>query len=378
MRGIPEQKIEEWIEDYLLSNLKTFGLREINKVEYYLEDAFRKSMNKLQSNNKTEKVVELYQEQIDGIKFELNNRWLDEIVNEFQHEFPRKIMHYYAAFYGISDQRFERSLDNIVDEVRRVLNRRFENFLEEYHFIINNELKNNISTMGNKFYEFEKKNVDKDKQYNEILNLLGMLGFNLYKVNDKYFVRNDKTGEFTSMEFDENLLKAKDGSRFAFMVSDNQYSYMDEKTDIMLILTDKKMEMTNMAMKDKLSMVEDIDGLKFYSNDVQLNDNDAYNKILLVLKEKVPVYYDNLLTNLEFRTLENAMTKSNEITDRAKEALRMMGDEPVVKETITKEQELERLIDARNSLIALEAKTGDRDLEEINRLIEEKKGFMKR
>jgi len=75
------------------------------------------------------------------------------------------------------------------------------------------------------------------------------------------------------------------------------------------------------------------------------------------------------------------MTKSNVINDRAKEALRMMGDEPiepVVKETITKEQELERLIDARNALIALEAKTGDRDLEEINRLIEEKKGFMKR
>ena len=185
MRGIPEYKIEYWINEYLMSDIKGLGNSQISKVQEILDTLLNSLILKSHQNKDSQFNLDVYTQNVNMMMQELSGEWILEISDSFVKQFRRKIENYYDVFSGISDYRFERALENIELELKSILVKTNRVFCSDYHEIFRLQFKQNVQKIGNCITGDNLEEVKVSQKDVDIESLKKILDYNNYELIDK-------------------------------------------------------------------------------------------------------------------------------------------------------------------------------------------------
>lgn len=327
IRGISESKVEDWIEDYFISEIKSEGLRQINRLESELENNFNSMSRSINSN--ASRNIELYQESLNKIAKRDNSDWIYSIVNEFIKEICKKIEYYYDAFYGISNQNFYRNLDNIKSELKQKLNRATSQFLEEYRQILKQEFRKHNEKIEEQYEEYKNNNQTISEEYiNKASTMLGYNGYELIRTGNKLYARNKKTQKVVELVYEKNsqTLVAKD-NQMAIQVKEQYMFILDKMTDTAMIERGITFEISDIDRKNITKIVQGKTYIRFYQNDKEITELQELSTIIKNIESKYPGYYQQLCQNINFLKLtEKIILEDAKGTPEYEEAMKVLAE----------------------------------------------------
>lgn len=305
IRGIPEYRMEEWIIDYLISDIKSEGNKEIRRMHAKLESEFETMTRNIQQNKSLSMSQEQYSESLNSIVRRSDHDWLFDISSEFIKQFKRKIENYYDVFHGISEYNFQRALDNMEIELKVILRKVNQQFIEEYQQILKKTINNNIQKINK---NLENISIEEEKISEEYINSLNkILGYNDYELineNGKLYAKSNETGNVVELIYDSfnQVIKAKDGS-VGIQIKDDKMISIDKTSNTTMIVEPLSLELSNLKRQFKINVKHGLIGYDFCYGDKKVTDLGEIAAIIDSIKSKTPKYYEELLSNKEFQEL---------------------------------------------------------------------------
>lgn len=302
IRGISDSKMEDWIEDYLISEMRTLGNHQIRQIESHIDSSFYALSS--QNTNIARKFQE-YQEELQMLLRRNNSHLLEDINQNFIRLFTRKIEHYFDAFYGISNQNFYHNLEKIQEELKRSLSKKSAEFFEEYQNIIKITIKNSINKMNDKIEEISERNHDIPEEYiNSAVKILGYSSYELVRENEKLYAKNNLNQLVIELKYnpEENIIISTDKS-MAIQVRDDYRMLFDKNTDTAMVDYGLNFEISSANRKDIIKIVEGLGTISFYKNNQEITELKEIGTILQTLEAKAPGYYDKLCRDSDFRKM---------------------------------------------------------------------------
>lgn len=303
LMGIPENKIQTIIDNYLLTELKYKGQDEIEVLDERLKKSYKEACNEIKNNNKSQ----LFQAYIDKIKVPLrknNPDWIEDILEDFNKELIKEIDKYFYSFKGISDTNLNKTLDNINSEIKQYIKKYQSNFKEEYHSILSNFVKNNVRKICHLIdrTDLNKIVASKMKQYIPIIKLTG---YELFGKDNHFYIKNKITGEQKEVLFDDLYLTTQDKSiQFYIDELNNKLASEDKKTQIITLMQNNLKALAlpngNNQSKRLITYTKNNNNYIFYYNDKKITNIDEIKALVTIIEKFAPGMYEELLLDLDF------------------------------------------------------------------------------
>jgi len=305
LRGIPEHRLEEWIEDYLISDMKSTGFHQINKMQSSLETEFDSMYRSINPNTNINLTIELYSESLNQIARRSNLEWLEDISKEFIKQITRKIEYYNISFLGIDDRALEKIMENIEYELRGTLRKINNQFQDEYQDILRKAMKNNSEEINNKIQTISTKNNEIPKEYiSRLERILGYNGYKLIQDNEKLYVQDKETKNTIELIYDSryNVVKTADDS-LGIHIKDNQLGIVDQNKNTIIVTKPLEYEMSNIQGQFRIKVTQGFIGYDFYYGGKLVTDLGEISAIIDSIKSKAPGYYEELLKDKDFQEI---------------------------------------------------------------------------
>lgn len=309
LRGIPEYRIEEWIEEYLISEMKSEGYRQFNKMHDSLETEFDSMYRSFSSNRNIPRNIELYEESLNAIVRRTTPEWLEDLSKEFIQQITRKIEYYNMSFLGIDDRTLYRNIENISFELKGTLRRINNQFQEEYAQIIKSEINKNTREIENNMHSIKINNQEIPQEYiSNIQRILNYQGYRLIKHNDKTYIQDKTTQEMFEVTYDSNynVIKTTNGN-LGIKIQGDSTTIVDINKNNMISRDMINFEMSNSKRQFRIKITQGFVGYEFEYGNKKITDLAQISAIIDSVKTKVPSYYEELLKDKDFQELSSKL-----------------------------------------------------------------------
>lgn len=309
LRGIPEYRIEEWIEEYLISEMKSEGYRQFNKMHDSLETEFDSMYRSFSSNRNIPRNIELYEESLNAIVRRTTPEWLEDLSTEFIQQITRKIEYYNMSFLGIDDRTLYRNIENISFELKGTLRRINNQFQEEYAQMIKSEIKKNTREIENNMHSIKINNQEIPQEYiSNIQRILNYQGYRLIKHNDKTYIQDKTTQEMFEVTYDSNynVIKTTNGN-LGIKIQGDSTTIVDINKNNMMSRDMINFEMSNSKRQFRIKITQGFVGYEFEYGNKKITDLAQISAIIDSIKTKVPSYYEELLKDKDFQQLSSKL-----------------------------------------------------------------------
>lgn len=311
--SMPREKIEQIVEEYLLNDLKTTGLRHINQKAAEYEYALENLSKMNNSSQNIQSSLNIFESDMDVLINKDKLNLLDNVNNEFRKTINNKIRNYYDVFYGINDYRFDRALDDINYDLKSELNRLGIKLEEQYKEIVKQTMKNvAIQVKTN----YNNKSSLKEEEIILFEQIANYNGYHLKEENNNYYAVNDKEKHKLNLT-DQNgqSVLVTDKRDLAFKLGDNFIVSANKVKDMMIVIQPNKFYMCKMNRENSIIIDNDIEGLKIYYNNEEITEEKKQLEVLEEIKNKCPAYYEEILNNSKFNTLKEEMNRKEDIEE---------------------------------------------------------------
>lgn len=317
IRGVPETRIEEWIDDYLIGDIKSFGNRNIDRLSMSIDDNFQALLRNIKFNQETEKSFKQYLEDLKNIVKKENLTDLNGISDIFRKKFLRKIENYYEAFYGISDRNFNRTKENIDKNLKIYLRKLNQQFIEEYQEIVKKSIIKNAKKTKENIDELQQQDkLQQQEKLSEeqIVRISKIVEYNNYELireNDKLYIYNPETKEPTELLYDKQneIFYTKD-RKIGIKITDKYIFSIDIKKNTTILDDGISLEIASIDRKNIVKISQGIVGYDFYINNKQVLTTQEILSVIEIIKQTSPVYYNKLLKSQEFIEIIESMKKN--------------------------------------------------------------------
>lgn len=302
IRGIPDYRIEEWVEEYLISEIRSSGRRQNNRIVSDLEDNFETLINN--STQNLDMHYSRYTENLNEIIRSSRKNSLEDISLDFINIASRRIEQYYDCFYGLVDRNFERALENIKYELRPIIKRLNEQFQEEYQTMIRVTLKNNQNKMDNWIIEAKEKDEPIPEEYiAQAAKMLEYNDFELLREENKLYARDKKTKKVHELKYDKQYKQFNTESSIGMQIIDGSMVSVNIDEDLLLVDNQISLEISDVPRMDIIKVSQGLDGYDFYFNNQKITDKEEIVKLIQAIQKKCPGYYNKQLQDPEFAQL---------------------------------------------------------------------------
>ena len=312
IRGIPEHRIEEWIEEYLIGELKMTGARQNNQIASSLYTNFETMIRN--SNQSLDMRYSKYIENLNEIGRKSHNDSIEDITQDFINIVIRRIEQYYDCFYGISDRNFENALENIKYELRPNIRRVSEEFQEEYQSMIKVALKNNQNKMEGWVLESKEKNTSIPEEcLEQAERMLEYHDFELLRKENGLYIRNKDNNQVYEFTYNPEFKLFNSQSGLGIQIINGSMVGLNIDKDLVLVDNQTSLEISDMDRLAIIKVCPSQRGYDFYLDNKKIVDQEKINKIIQFIKIKCPGYYNKLLKDPDFAQL--IQTQTNEISE---------------------------------------------------------------
>lgn len=305
LRGISEYHIEEWIEEFLISNMKSEGYRQFNKMHASLETEFDSMYRSINANTNIERTIEEYQESLNYITRRTNLDWLEDLSKEFIQELKRKIEYYSISFLGLDDRMLERTIQNMASELNGTIRRVNHQFEEEYQQIMKNAIKKNCEDIASKMQSINLKNNKIPKEYfGHLEQILNYNGYQLLEENEELYIQDKTTQKIHAVTFDSrnNVIKNADET-FGIQITGDRLTLLDIPKNTVISRDSISFEMSNLKREFRINITQGFIGYEFEYGGKKVTNLTEISAIIDSIKTKVPSYYEELLKEKDFQEL---------------------------------------------------------------------------
>ncbi|MBQ9854118.1 MAG: hypothetical protein IJO57_03695 [Bacilli bacterium] len=239
--SMPREKIEQIVEEYLLNDLKTTGLRHINQKAAEYEYALENLSKMNDSSQNIQSSLNIFESDMDMLINKDKLNLLDNVNNEFRKTINNKIRNYYDVFYGINDYRFDMALEDINDNLKSELNRLGIKLEEQYKETVKQTMKNvAIQVKAN----YNNKSSLKAEQIILFEQIANYNGYHIKEENGKYYAINDKEKQQLNLEEQNGQsVLVTDKRDLAFKLGDNFIVSANKVKDMMIVIQPNKFYM---------------------------------------------------------------------------------------------------------------------------------------
>lgn len=311
--SMPREKIEQIVEEYLLNDLKTTGLRHINQKAAEYEYALENLSKMNDSSQNIQSSLNIFESDMDMLINKDKLNLLDNVNNEFRKTINNKIRNYYDVFYGINDYRFDMALEDINDNLKSELNRLGIKLEEQYKETVKQTMKNvAIQVKAN----YNNKSSLKAEQIILFEQIANYNGYHIKEENGKYYAINDKEKQQLNLEEQNGQsVLVTDKRDLAFKLGDNFIVSANKVKDMMIVIQPNKFYMCKMNRENSIIIDNDIEGLKIYYNNEEITEEKKQLEVLEEIKNKCPAYYEEILNNSKFNMLKEEINRKEDIEE---------------------------------------------------------------
>lgn len=322
--SIPTSKIEEWLEDYLISELKYQGRNKFNRLSDKLFENLEETLDETKRNTDSTIIKDNYQARLDEIIQKEREDWLYEIVVYFPNELAKRVTFYFEAFHGISDRNFEDNIYELITATKGQLLRKTELLADEYKNIMIDASNKNKKEMNKQFSSLRHINRINYERFNEIM---AINNYELLESSGIKYAVNMSTGEKYEVELDGNILKLK-GIPACFLVDDQKALYYNKNEEKTVCLKDLSLIVTNDKGENGYSISQGFSDYTFSQNNKPCNNPDEILSIINRLKEDVPNGYYILSQDTYFQKIINSNSKGNQLSEEIPKVEEISGITP--------------------------------------------------
>lgn len=303
IRGIRESKMEEWIQEYLINDIRSKGHHQIDKITAHIEPSLDRIANSINNGQNVNREFKQYLEELVNVTRRINTEWLETLSSEFIKQIKIKIENYYDVFYGIDNNRFYRSLDEIEYNLKSTIKRINNQFEEEYKNIYKVAFKTQMNKIKNSIDSAEKQQESISQEHlNQASKMLMYNNYRLIQQDGKLYAKHNETEEVIELIYDKNnhMLLTKD-QNMGIRITDKGTVSVNKKADSILIYTGFGLEVSNLKGSNIIKVTPGFIGYQFYQNNQEVTDLKAIEEITSIIKSKSPGYYIELIKDPEFK-----------------------------------------------------------------------------
>lgn len=346
IRGIRESKMEEWIQEYLINDIRSRGHHQIDKITAHIEPSLDRIANSINNGQNVNREFKQYLEELVNITRRINTEWLETLSSEFIKQIKIKIENYYDVFYGIDNNRFYRSLDEIGYNLKSTIKRINNQFEEEYKNIYKVAFKNQMNKIKNSIDAAEKQQENISQEHlNRASKMLMYNNYKLVQQDGKLYAKHNETEETIELIYDKNnhMLLTKD-QNIGIRITDKGTVSVNKKADSILIYTGFGLEISNLKCSNVVKVIPSFIGYQFFQNSQEITDTKSLEEITSIIKSKSPGYYMELIKDPEFREvlekIELDKAKGTKEHDEYMKIMQLLDETPVVsQDNIINEEE---------------------------------------
>lgn len=306
MLGVPDYRIAEWVEHYLISELKINGRKQSAKINDMLIELYNSMNAKTNLNTNTSFLTKQYQENLSEFTRRINSDWLIEIINELKREILRKLEYYYDPFNGVlesTNKNFYSSLENISYGLNSKLTRQAENFTEEYKEILRIEFNKNITKIVQNLEN--KKHADLLKKYMPFTQLFN---YKFEQFNDIILAIKKNEDKIQELRYNqENQYLSNSDESLVFMTHDNIYLLLNKENDSIIAVSPKIVQISDINDNQKLELKRTEKEYIFSNNSIPISNENEIAKIISIVKNEIPGYYNILMSDTKFQDIEKKL-----------------------------------------------------------------------
>lgn len=311
VRGIPDYKVEEWIEYFLIENLQYYGIQKNKELETKLENEFNQLCIELTNGiGEQSTLLDEFKRNLNTSINQIDISEFDEIINEFIENFTRRIECFFDAFRQIDSYRIESMLDDLRRELKHNAKIVLERLLDEY--------KDELHAEFNKLYNIINENIEKINPINkeEILKdykeIMSISGYTIEEHNDLFFARDIKNDKLYEIIIDKDNIRLK-GINIGFRIEGKdeykQQFYVNEKDNRVCVMQKESFTMCNTKSRHAMTIFKVGDGYGFMYN-YEVTTNPIIHAIIIdYIKKDYPEYYDKLMQDKNFRLISEEVSK---------------------------------------------------------------------
>jgi len=312
-RGIPESKMDDWIEEMLIDEIRRTGIHQIRKMHNFLEENNNDVIRGISSGSDSNRLLSEYENQLNRYSQRDDSGWLEEIIMEFRYSLINKLSYYCDVFNGISESNIENKIDSIGYEIKPRLMKVAMIFMDEYKQIIKKEFNKNINKMQQNVEQFQIVEKIPENVKEEFAESLKYSGYDLIEENTKLYVVEIKTGNKFEVRYNEknNILSSLDDS-LVFQITKDYYQSINLESNKIIVINNNSFQTCNKNKKYHLAILQKEDGYEFYYGGKKVTDIVEIDIIIDRLKHISPEYYNKLLNDPSFGKIVDDAKKHDE------------------------------------------------------------------
>lgn len=320
--GIPDYKIEEWLEEFFIEEFKTIEKRSFEKLEDLMNEYKNIISRGMEEGREFERLIYEYSEEIkDNLKkHNLDN--IEGLIGIFSRQFGNKLTYYLELFKGISGCNIDSKIDDLKYSIKNRMNFIMNEYYEEYNFMIFNQLNKHITEIKETFHEIKKEESIPEEILNEFSEKMLYNDYKLIVSNNKIYIRDQKTLELIELNFKkesdnkyELYTKEKD---IIFYLNNGEYSCINKNKNNILSVNNQSYESATTDMQYNINIIKTSNGYEFKYQGKIIKDVLKIEVILSKIREICPKYYVELMENTEIVQIIN---ESEKIKEENKEIL---------------------------------------------------------
>ena len=320
--GIPDYKIEEWLEEFFIEEFKTIEKRSFEKLEDLMNEYKNIISRGMEEGREFERLIYEYSEEIkDNLKkHNLDN--IEGLIGIFSRQFGNKLTYYLELFKGISGCNIDSKIDDLKYSIKNRMNFIMNEYYEEYNFMIFNQLNKHITEIKETFHEIKKEESIPEEILNEFLEKMIYNDYKLIVSNNKMYIRDLKTLELLELNYkkenDHRFELATKEKDISFNLINGDYIYFNKNKKNIISINDSSFESSNLGMKYNIKITKTPKGYEFKYQEKLIEDITQIEVIISKIREICPKYYVELMQNAEIVQIIN---ESEKIKEENKEIL---------------------------------------------------------
>lgn len=315
IRGIREAEIETLIDRYLLTDIKYRGKQTISKLNEDLQAAFIETVDKVENKDKN-KLLKVYLEKINPPLRKNQMDWLYEITNQFSKQLMQKIDLYFASFRVTSNDNIDRTLENLSNEINKIMEQYQNKFDEDYQIILKKFLNNNKRQISQLIDQIGL-NKNKSSNFQMYSAIAELSNYELIEENGTLYVKDKNTEEKIELTFKGDILSSEDNKiRYHIDNQKQRLGYYNSETKVTILVHNglitvippyKKIE-----DKHLISFAKKNHNYQLYYNLKPTNDLEKIESMIKELEEYTPGIYSKLMSDPDFEKLLIQIKNNND------------------------------------------------------------------
>lgn len=299
--SIPESKIEEWVDEYLIVELRSKGRRKFEEIYYRLIESFSYIEKNIENYPSKEKLFEKYEESIEIVRTSIKNSWIEDYFEEFIRNFVRKTEYYFDAFMGINDARFYDNITELKSSIKHKLSTKLKMFCAEYNAMIKNAFENNKKQMNIKIESIDFQQ-NEEKKFEKYKRIMLVNNFELIQEKGITYSINKTTGQKYELELDKqkNVLNLKN-SMISFIIDSPRELYSNKEENKIVCLAGMSILVANSLTPNGYKIEMGTQEYEFYQGNTKCTSPEQIAIIISKLQKDVPIYFQAISKNAYFR-----------------------------------------------------------------------------